>query len=326
MMTVRYRSKMVMALIAVVALWMLAACGVAATGGAPSVTPAQPTLGSAPTPQPTQASIGETAEPTSAGTGVASHGGPVQDQVSLIDALRTAGATVNVGDQIEQPFMNVPGTQLTVNGADVQVFEFADETAAQTDAAKLADVLAGRGTTMMSWVASPHAYRAGRVIALYVGNDVDTLKLLQGTLGAPFAEQRLPSSQQPTAGSAGPATAVSHGAGQVSDLVSLVDHLRATGFDVKPAGEVEQPFFDIKGTVLKVNGADVQVFEFTDAAAAKAAVATIGADGNPQGAIVEWVAPPHFYQTGRIVVLYVGADKAIIEALTKTLGPQVAGR
>ena len=63
-----------------------------------------------------------------------------------------------------------------------------------------------------------------------------------------------------------------------------------------------------------------------DAAAAKAAVATIGADGNPPTMIIEWVAPPHFYQAGRIVVLYVGEDQAIIAALTRTLGSQVAGR
>ena len=55
------------------------------------------------------------------------------------------------------------------------------------------DVLAGRGTTMITWVASPHVYRAGCVIVLYIGDDAATLKLLQETLGAPVAEQQLPS-------------------------------------------------------------------------------------------------------------------------------------
>ena len=34
---------------------------------------------------------------------------------------------------------------------------------------------------------------------------------------------------------------------------------------------------------------------------------------------------PHFYQAGRIVVLYMGQDQAIIGALTTALGLQVAG-
>jgi hypothetical protein len=75
-----------------------------------------------------------------------------------------------------------------------------------------------------------------------------------------------------------------------------------------------------------VQGADVQVFEFADAEAANAAVAMLGPDGNPPTMMIEWVAPPHFYQAGRLVVLYVGNDAAITQALTDTLGAQVAGR
>ena len=117
---------------------------------------------------------------------VTSHGETVKDQVSLLDALRKAGANVQVGDAVEQPFLSVSGTQVTVNGTDVQVFEYADEAAAQADVATLADTIAGRGTTMITWVASPHAYHAGRVIVLYVGDDAATLKLLEDALGAVF--------------------------------------------------------------------------------------------------------------------------------------------
>ena len=306
-------------------LFALAACGTAETGGAPNAPSAQPSAERVPIAQPAQTSPTSAPEPTSASGAGVSHGGLVKEQVSLIDALRKAGATVESKEQIEQSFLSVEGTQLLVNGADVQVFEYVDEAAAQADTAMLADVLAGRGTTMVAWVASPHAYQAGHVIALYVGDDAEVLKLLQDMLGAPFAGQQLPSLQKPTTDPAAP-TAVSHGARQVTDLVSLIDHLRASGLDVQPAGAVEQPFFDVAGKALKVNGADVQVFEFADAEAAKAAVATIGPDGNPPKMMIEWVAPPHFYQSGEIVVLYVGADAAITQALESALGEQVAGR
>jgi hypothetical protein len=131
------------------------------------------------------------AEPTRTGATPAGRG-PVRDQASLIDALRAAGATVTIGDAIEQPFVQVSGMQVLVNGADVQVFAYADEAAARADTAAIADTLAGKGTTMVSWVASPHAYQAGRIIVLYVGDDTSTLQLLNATLGAPFAELNLP--------------------------------------------------------------------------------------------------------------------------------------
>jgi hypothetical protein len=323
-------------LLAIVALLtMLAACGAAETGGASSAPSAQvtidrvattePTAALVATVAPTQASSGGGAEPTSVGTIVASQGSPVKDQVSLIDALRKAGATVTIGDPVEQPFLSVRGTQVTVNNADVQVFEYTDEVAAQADATKLADTLAGRRTVMISWVASPHAYRAGHVLALYIGDDAATLKLLRDVLGAPFAEQQLPAQPRPTAAPA--ATALtSHAGGQATDQVSLIEALRGNGLAVQPAGAVEQPFFEVTGTALKVNGADVQVFEFADTAAAKAAVAKIGPDGNLPTMIVEWLAPPHFYLSGHLVVLYVGQDKLILEALSKVLGSQVAGQ
>jgi hypothetical protein len=326
--------KLTDALVVAAMLLVLVACGVASTGGAPITSSPQPTASAVSTTPPSPAAttaaplptrVEAVAEPTSGGTAVASQAGSVKDHESLIDALGKAGAKVTVGDTIEQPFLSVTGTQLSVNGADVQVFEYADEAAAQADATKLANVLAGREATMITWVGSPHAYHAGRVLALYVGDDQSTLKLLQGVLGEPIAEQQLPAHQQSTV-SPTAATTASPGSGQVSDLASLVDRLRADGLDVQSAGEVEQPFFHVAGTVLKINRADVQVFEFADAAEAKAAVATIGANGDPPTIIVEWVAPPHFYQSGRIVVLYVGEDKAITAALTKTLGPQVAGR
>ncbi len=324
-MIVQYRTKVGTTLTAIVAVVILAACGVAETGGAPGATPTQALTAPSPTSQATQVALSTVAEPTSTGTVVASQGGAVQDQASLIEALRKAGATAMIGDQVEQPFLSTTGTQVTINGTDVQVFEYADEAAAQADATKLTDTLTGRGTAMISWVASPHAYRAGRLLALYVGDDPALLKLLQQVLGAPFAEQQI---SAPTTGTTAPAatSTTSQGESTVMDRASLIDALRARGLDVQPAGEVQQPFFEVSGTALKVGGADVQVFEFADAAAAKQAMSTIGQDGNPPTMMIDWVAAPHFYQAGKIIALYVGEDKAIIEALTKTLGAQVAGR
>jgi plastocyanin len=96
---------------------------------------------------------------------------------------------------------------------------------------------------------------------------------------------------------------------------------------VEPAGEIEQPFFSVRGNSITVNGENVQVFEYADEASAEAEATTISSDGSSIGtSIVSWVAPPHFYQTGRIIVLYVGTNTRVIDILEEVVGPQIAGQ
>lgn len=40
---------------------------------------------------------------------------------------------------------------------------------------------------------------------------------------------------------------------------------------------------------------------------------------------VDWVAPPHFYKRGRLIVQYVGTDKKIMQDLKDIFGEQFAG-
>jgi hypothetical protein len=114
-----------------------------------------------------------------------------------------------------------------------------------------------------------------------------------------------------------PATAipiVSHG-GPVADYVSLIDNLRASGVAVEPIGPVE------------ISGAEVQVFEYTDPAAAEADAAQLAPDGSStRTTMMTWVAPPHFFQQGRVIALYVGSDEEVISLLASVLGPQFAGQ
>ena len=128
-------------------------------------------------------------------------------------------------------------------------------------------------------------------------------------------------------GTAGPASPTATPLGKsVTDDTSLIDALRAAGANVEPGDAVEQPFFPVPGKVIKINGQDVQVFVFADEAAAQAAAGTVPPDGTTfKTMIVDWMAPPHFYQQGRIIALYVGTDAATIQLLTTLLGQQFAG-
>ena len=115
-------------------------------------------------------------------------------------------------------------------------------------------------------------------------------------------------------------------AGRAKDLKGLVSRLRAGGARVGRAGRVSQPFFSVMGRALTVNGEQVQVFEYASARAAEREAGLVGPTGSPVGtSMVSWVAPPHFYRSGRLIVLYVGGDAGLIKALRDVLGPQFAG-
>jgi uncharacterized protein (DUF305 family) len=132
-------------------------------------------------------------------------------------------------------------------------------------------------------------------------------------------------------GEASPAAdTVSHG-GPIVDQVGFIDALRAEGLTVDVVDSVEQPFLQAPGTVLRLSGngltdpVEVQVFDYADASDAEADAAAIGPDGQPRTALVEWIAPPHFYRADGLIVLYVGDDHSILELLSELLGPPFAG-
>jgi len=118
---------------------------------------------------------------------------------------------------------------------------------------------------------------------------------------------------------------VSHG-GPVRDHVSLVDTLRGQGLTVEPTGPISQPFFSMPGQTLRVNGQDIQVFEFKDSTSTESQAKEISTDGMSVGnTVIQWISPPHFFATGKIIVLYLGTDAELLKNLETALGKQIAG-
>jgi hypothetical protein len=113
--------------------------------------------------------------------------------------------------------------------------------------------------------------------------------------------------------------------GSIADLASLMKTLRAQGLKVRFAGAIEDPLLPGTGTALIVNGADVQVFEYADNNAVQAALAMINPDGSLVDVDIDWDGSPHFYQSGRIIALYIGNNDTVTKALTRALGTQIAG-
>ena len=88
------------------------------------------------------------------------------------------------------------------------------------------------------------------------------------------------------------------------------------------------------GRVLEVNGETVLVMDYGDDAALEAEAARISPSGSGfephieggPASMVTWASAPHFFMTETAIVLYVGENPTVIEALTSVLGTQFAGR
>ena len=102
----------------------------------------------------------------------------------MVVALRNLGATVEVVQTVPpaESLFSTQTTRITVNGAEVFVFEFAS--VAETDAAvaRLPSILA-----VTTFPVGPHFYRGNRIIVLYVGTDTSITSLLERLLGPPIA-------------------------------------------------------------------------------------------------------------------------------------------
>jgi len=113
----------------------------------------------------------------------------------------------------------------------------------------------------------------------------------------------------------------------VEDTASLMAALQSAGANVETGEPITQVFFSLEGSIIKVNGADVQVFEYESAEAMENEASQVAPDGGSIGtSMVTWVDTPHFYKAGRIIVLYIGSDEAVLGLLEKVIGPQFAGR
>lgn len=106
----------------------------------------------------------------------------------------------------------------------------------------------------------------------------------------------------------------------------LLAALRGNGSTVESLDSISQPFFVPEGQVIRVDGSEVQVFEFSNEGDAQSTAETISTDGSSIGTtMISWVEAPHFYKSGKLIVLYVDEENALVEVLTAVLGPQFAG-
>jgi hypothetical protein len=72
---------------------------------------------------------------------------------------------------------------ITINGQDVQVFEFDSQVNRQVAEATIQGNGYIIGTMAIDWISAPYFFSRDRLIVLYVGTDENTLETLTGVMG-----------------------------------------------------------------------------------------------------------------------------------------------
>jgi hypothetical protein len=123
---------------------------------------------------------------------------PVTDYATLLSYLRDSGASIREEGATQEPFFNIEGRRVTVNESTIEVYEYASVEAMEIEASCVSpegcsfreakeDIAR---VCFVDWAATPHFYRAGRVIVFYCGDNDSILSLLENALGKQFAGQR----------------------------------------------------------------------------------------------------------------------------------------
>ncbi|MGQ0794850.1 MAG: hypothetical protein ACT4N5_01535 [Nitrosopumilaceae archaeon] len=111
----------------------------------------------------------------------------VHDYASLIDALEKKGITAEGVEILEDSSFSVPTLVISVNGENLQVYEFSSATEAQNAALLVSEDGTEIGTSIIRWIDTPHFYTQGNLIVLYVGHTQEMLNLLESLLDRQFA-------------------------------------------------------------------------------------------------------------------------------------------
>ena len=102
----------------------------------------------------------------------------------------------------------------------------------------------------------------------------------------------------------------------VGTVDQLVGALRGQGRSVSVGDETSPQrngYFSVPSRDVLIGAARLKAFEYDTADKANADAALISADGQPNPrAAIGWIAAPHFYKQGQLIVLYVGCANDII--------------
>jgi hypothetical protein len=121
----------------------------------------------------------------------------VTDYSSFLDYLHDSGASIREeGETGGGLFYDAECRIVEVNGIPIQVYQYANAKAMEVEASCVShdgfsitkDWGDGKASSIfVNWIGTPHFYKAGRIIVIYIGDNYSIISLLQNGLGKQFA-------------------------------------------------------------------------------------------------------------------------------------------
>ena len=119
----------------------------------------------------------------------------VTDLASLMGRMKAAGLKVSADGEAELLFFPERGAILSVDAESIQVFEYPNAEAAEGESSRisadgsevLVPVDGNARVTKLFWESTPHFFRFGTIIALYVGDNPSITATLTEVMGPQFA-------------------------------------------------------------------------------------------------------------------------------------------
>ena len=118
---------------------------------------------------------------------VISPGDQVFDLADFAEVLFSNGVAVELGFEEIFGFLPVPALHFNIQGADVLVFELIGPGTTVAVAAAISEDGGTINGEPIDFPATPHFFREGRIIVLYLGDDPQVLAILETFLGPQIA-------------------------------------------------------------------------------------------------------------------------------------------
>lgn len=89
----------------------------------------------------------------------------------VLDRLRGDGMPAQLGGEVRQPFLAVPGVLVTIAGAEIQLYLYGDAGAAGRDVARLDTNRVAPANMTITWIAPPSLIWHNNMVAIVITRD-----------------------------------------------------------------------------------------------------------------------------------------------------------
>lgn len=108
-------------------------------------------------------------------------------------------------------------------------------------------------------------------------------------------------------------------------LDKFITHLNGSGVEIEVGEVIEVPYLSSIGKVVRVNGEEIQVYQYSDPKSRQADSDTISSDGTIKGQVkISLTSQPIFWAHEDLLVIYLGSNPQIIDLISFSLGKPIS--